>query len=143
VPNGGFARAVRPVRPLSILRYGQHVMALQLRQPAMAATAPLQLVERADPEPAADELVLEVTACAVCRTDLQLAEGDLPARRLPIVPGHQAVGRVVKLAASIPIRTAIQTFSLADGNEALRRLASGDLEATAVLVTGDGDPANP
>jgi propanol-preferring alcohol dehydrogenase len=37
---------------------------------------------------------LRITACAVCRTDLQLVEGDLAAHRLPIVPGHQAVGRV-------------------------------------------------
>lgn len=40
---------------------------------------------------------------------------------------------------SIPIRTAIQTFPLERGNEALRRLASGDLEATAVLVIGERD----
>jgi propanol-preferring alcohol dehydrogenase len=38
---------------------------------------------------------LAVSACAVCRTDLQIVEGDLAARRLPLVPGHQAVGRVV------------------------------------------------
>ena len=43
----------------------------------------------------------------------------------------------LELAASIPIRTAIQTFPLGQGNEALRRLASGDLEATAVLVSAD------
>lgn len=60
----------------------------------MVATSPRQLAELADPEPAAAELVLEVAACAVCRTDLQLVEGDLEPRRLPIVPGHQAVGRV-------------------------------------------------
>jgi propanol-preferring alcohol dehydrogenase len=41
------------------------------------------------------EVCIEVSACAVCRTDLQLAEGDLAARRLPIVPGHQIVGRIV------------------------------------------------
>ena len=47
----------------------------------------------------------------------------------------------LEVAASIPIRTAIQTFPLEQGSEALRRLASGDLEATAVLVVGDRDPA--
>jgi propanol-preferring alcohol dehydrogenase len=73
--------------------YACRVLALQLRAPAPAAS-PLLLVELADPEPSPDELVLEVAACAVCRTDLQLVEGDLEARRLPIVPGHQAVGRV-------------------------------------------------
>ncbi len=44
----------------------------------------------------------------------------------------------LELAASIPIRTAIQTFPQ-QGNEALRRLASGDLEATAVLMVGERD----
>lgn len=43
----------------------------------------------------------------------------------------------LELAATIPIRTTTQTFPLADGNEALRRLAAGELDATAVLVTGE------
>ena len=47
-----------------------------------------------DPLPGPGELRLRVTACAVCRTDLQLCEGDLAARTLPIVPGHQVVGVV-------------------------------------------------
>lgn len=77
------------------------MLALQLRAPAPAAAAPLQLVELADPDAAPDELVLEVVACAVCRTDLQLVEGDLEARRLPVVPGHQAVGRVVRVGKDV------------------------------------------
>jgi propanol-preferring alcohol dehydrogenase len=77
------------------------MLALQLHNPSRASESPLQLVELADPEPGADEIVLEVAACAVCRTDLQLAEGDLAARRLPIVPGHQAVGRVEKLGRDV------------------------------------------
>jgi propanol-preferring alcohol dehydrogenase len=77
------------------------VLALRLHQSAMVTASPLRLVALADPEPAADELVLEVAACAVCRTDLQLVEGDLEARRLPIVPGHQAVGRVEKVGESV------------------------------------------
>jgi propanol-preferring alcohol dehydrogenase len=75
--------------------------ALELSFPAPAATGPLRLVEVADPEPASDELVLSVAACAVCRTDLQLVEGDLPARRLPVVPGHQAVGSVSKVGRDV------------------------------------------
>ena len=77
------------------------MLALQLQAPAPRSAAPLELVELADPEPAPDELVLEVAACAICRTDLQLAEGDLEARRLPIVPGHQAVGRVEKVGKRV------------------------------------------
>ncbi len=78
---------------------GSAMHALELRAPAPAASRPLVPVDRADPGPATDEIVLSVAACAVCRTDLQLAEGDLAARRLPIVPGHQAVGRVVAVGA--------------------------------------------
>ena len=46
-------------------------------------------------------MLLRVAACAVCRTDLQLATGELAARRLPVVPGHQAVGRVVALGEGV------------------------------------------
>ncbi len=59
------------------------------------------MVERAEPVPGPGELLLRLTACAVCRTDLQLATGDLPARRLPIVPGHQAIGRVVAMGEGV------------------------------------------
>ncbi len=76
------------------------MLALQLPSSA-TATSRLQLVELPDPEPAAGEIVIGVVACAVCRTDLQLAEGDLLPRRLPIVPGHQAVGRVEKVGKDV------------------------------------------
>jgi propanol-preferring alcohol dehydrogenase len=75
--------------------------ALELSNPAPAAMSPLHAVERADRKPAAGELVLSVAACAVCRTDLQLVEGSLPARALPIVPGHQAVGRVEAVGSEV------------------------------------------
>jgi propanol-preferring alcohol dehydrogenase len=68
--------------------------ALVLDRPAPAARSPLRLRTRGTPRPGTGELLVRVAACAVCRTDLQLCEGDLAARRLPIVPGHQAVGRV-------------------------------------------------
>ena len=77
------------------------MLAQRLDKPAEVEAEPLRLVELADPEPAADEIVLGVTACAVCRTDLQLVEGDLEARRLPIVPGHQAVGRVTMVGNDV------------------------------------------
>ena len=72
-----------------------------LEQPAPAAAGPLRTVELPDPEPAADELVLRVAACGICRTDLQLCEGDLEARRLPVVPGHQAVGVVASVGSGV------------------------------------------
>jgi propanol-preferring alcohol dehydrogenase len=67
---------------------------MELARPGPAATHPLRLVDRPDPVAGPGELLVRVTACGVCRTDLQLCEGDLEARRLPVVPGHQAVGRV-------------------------------------------------
>jgi propanol-preferring alcohol dehydrogenase len=68
--------------------------AQQLRSPAPIDRSPLVAATVEDPAPAGGELLLRVAACAVCRTDLQLVEGDLEARRLPIVPGHQVVGEV-------------------------------------------------
>jgi propanol-preferring alcohol dehydrogenase len=57
----------------------------------------LRQVELPDPEPASGEVRLRVTACGVCRTDLHLAEGDLPAKRPGTVPGHEIVGVVDRL----------------------------------------------
>ena len=53
------------------------------------------------PAPEPGEVRLRVTACGVCRTDLQLCEGDLAARRLPIVPGHQVAGVVEALGDGV------------------------------------------
>jgi len=71
--------------------------AMQLDKPRPVGERPLRMVERPDPVPGPGELLLRVSACAVCRTDLQLCEGDLPARGLPVIPGHQIVGRVEAL----------------------------------------------
>jgi propanol-preferring alcohol dehydrogenase len=56
------------------------------------------LVERElpDPSPGGGEVLLEVSACGVCRTDLHVADGELPDPRLPLVLGHQIVGRVIE-----------------------------------------------
>jgi propanol-preferring alcohol dehydrogenase len=54
-----------------------------------------------DPVPGPGELLVRIAACAVCRTDLQLVEGDLPARALPIVPGHQVVGHVEDIGTGV------------------------------------------
>jgi len=72
-----------------------------LHHPAPATGGPLDLARVADPEPGPGELLVRVSACAVCRTDLQLCEGDLPARRLPIIPGHQVVGVVEALGPAV------------------------------------------
>jgi propanol-preferring alcohol dehydrogenase len=71
--------------------------AMVLNANAPIANAPLRWTEVADPEPSAGEIRLRVTSCAICRTDLHVIEGDLPSQRLPLIPGHQAVGIVDRL----------------------------------------------
>jgi propanol-preferring alcohol dehydrogenase len=68
--------------------------AMLLDNPAPIASSPLRLATIVPPEPAPGEIRVAVHACAVCRTDLHVAEGDLPLPRRPLVPGHQAVGVV-------------------------------------------------
>jgi propanol-preferring alcohol dehydrogenase len=55
----------------------------------------LRLEERPVPEPEDGEILVRVAACGVCRTDLHVVDGDLDSPRLPLVPGHEVVGRVV------------------------------------------------
>jgi propanol-preferring alcohol dehydrogenase len=72
------------------------VRALAVHAQAPIDTAPLVLEARPLPPPAPGELLVEVRACGICRTDLHVVEGDLPLVVSPIVPGHQVVGRVVR-----------------------------------------------
>src|SRR5262245_20038018 len=65
-----------------------------LRTQGPIGTRPLAAERVSIPEPAADELLVRVAACGICRTDLHIVEGELPLRRVPVIPGHQAVGRV-------------------------------------------------
>src|SRR5579859_1828103 len=58
---------------------------------------PLALRDLADPRPARREILIRVGACGVCRTDLHIRDGELTRPTLPLVPGHQVVGRVVAL----------------------------------------------
>jgi propanol-preferring alcohol dehydrogenase len=74
---------------------------MELLAPGPVASKPLHSGSRPDPQPGSGEVRLRVEACAVCRTDLQITTGDLPAKRLPIVPGHQVVGTVVELGAGV------------------------------------------
>ena len=56
--------------------------------------APLSFMERPDPRPADGEVRVRVAACGVCRTDLHVVDGELPNPGLPLVPGHEIVGRI-------------------------------------------------
>lgn len=63
--------------------------------------APLRLVTRAIPEPGFGKILIEIAACGVCRTDLHVVDGDLTDPRLPIVPGHEIVGRIAAVGDGV------------------------------------------
>ena len=78
---------------------GRSGRAMVLERAAPVATSPLRAVDREPESPGPHQLLIRVAACGVCRTDLQLCEGDIAARKLPVVPGHQIVGRVEAVGA--------------------------------------------
>jgi alcohol dehydrogenase, propanol-preferring len=62
---------------------------------------PLVMREREMPAPGRGELLIEIAACGVCRTDLHVVDGELPRPKLPIVPGHEIVGRVAAVGEGV------------------------------------------
>ncbi len=62
---------------------------------------PLALEDVPAPTPAGDEILVKVAVCAVCHTELDEIEGRMPPTRLPIIPGHQAVGKIVEMGKSV------------------------------------------
>lgn len=62
---------------------------------------PLVMRERPLPAPGPGEILIEVAACGVCRTDLHVVDGELAESKLPIVPGHEIVGRVAAIGAGV------------------------------------------
>src|SRR5713226_6889449 len=91
-----------------------------LRAPARIETDPLEFTEVPAPKPGKGELLVRVSACGVCRTDLHVIEGELPPRKSPVIPGHQVVGIVEKQG------------------ENTRRFAIGDRVGIAWLHRTDG-----
>jgi propanol-preferring alcohol dehydrogenase len=75
--------------------------AMRLHQNAPIESSPLRLEDVPDPSPAWDEVRIEVSCCAICRTDLHVIEGDLPLATLPIIPGHQIVGRIDAVGSQV------------------------------------------
>jgi alcohol dehydrogenase, propanol-preferring len=69
---------------------------------------PLRLAEVPDPAPAPGQVLVRVEACGVCRTDLHVVDGELPDPTLPIVPGHEIVGRVERVGDAV-LRLAVGT----------------------------------
>ena len=73
------------------------------------------------PEPGAGQLRLRVTACGVCRTDLHILDGDLPDPKIPVIPGHEIVGRVSKVGSDV------------------KNFNAGDIVGVGCLVDSDHD----
>ena len=61
----------------------------------------LEWTELADPQPGPGEIRVKVSACGVCRTDLHVVDGELPNPKIPIIPGHEIVGRIDLLGAGV------------------------------------------
>ena len=91
-----------------------------LQVPAAIETNPLEYADVETPQPKSGEVLVRVRACGVCRTDLHVIEGELPPRKSPVIPGHQAVGIVEKQG------------------ENTRRFAIGDRVGVAWLHRTDG-----
>jgi alcohol dehydrogenase, propanol-preferring len=72
-----------------------------LRSPASIDTRPLEFLDIDTPAPAADEVLVRVRACGVCRTDLHVVEGDLKPRLPQVIPGHQIVGEIEEIGADV------------------------------------------
>ena len=71
---------------------------------AMVLTAPrsaLRLTDLPRPQPAAHQVLIKVSACGVCRTDLHVVDGELPDAKLPLIPGHEIVGRIIEKGAAV------------------------------------------
>jgi alcohol dehydrogenase, propanol-preferring len=77
------------------------VQACVLDSPAPIETNPLRFREVPRPEPGADQVLIRVNTCGVCRTDLHVVEGELPPRKSPVIPGHQVVGVIEAVGAGV------------------------------------------
>jgi alcohol dehydrogenase, propanol-preferring len=103
-------------------------------------SGPLARVERAEPVPGPGQVLVRVTCCGVCRTDLHLAEGDLPPRRHGVVPGHEVVGRVAALGTGttrfgVGDRVGVPWLARTDGTCRFCRRGEENL-CTAPVFTG-------
>lgn len=90
------AHALQLLAPVGGQRLVTRMLAMQIPAPG-AALVP---IERPVPDPKPGELLIEVAACGVCRTDLHVLDGEIPAH-YPIIPGHEIVGRIAALGRGV------------------------------------------
>jgi hypothetical protein len=78
------------------------IEAISMRAMVLAAPrTPLEWMELPDRSPGPDEIGVKVSACGICRTDLHVIDGELARLKLPLVPGHEVVGRIDALGAHV------------------------------------------
>lgn len=75
--------------------------AFVLKKPQPVENRPLRLADAQIPQPKADEVLVKVSACGICRTDLHVCEGELAVRKENLIPGHQIVGRVIDAGGEV------------------------------------------
>jgi len=80
-----------------LIEGGVSMFAMRLTRPGM----PLEGLELPDPEPGEGEIRVRIGACGVCRTDLHVVDGDLTHPLLPVIPGHEIVGRIDRLGVGV------------------------------------------
>jgi propanol-preferring alcohol dehydrogenase len=93
----------------------------EITAPGPIASRPLRPNDRPVPEPGPGQVLVKVSTCGVCRTDLHMAEGDLPPHRPAAVPGHEAVGTVERLGPdcarlAVGQRVGVPWLAGTDGN---------------------------
>ena len=75
--------------------------AMIVKEQCSIEDSPLELVNQPKPKPDKGQLLVKVKVCGICRTDLHIAEGDLPIKKSGIIPGHQIVGEVAEVGPSV------------------------------------------
>ena len=113
-------------------------------QPGPIETSPLRYVEKPVPTPAPGELLVQVLACAVCRTDLHVSEGDLPVHREHVTPGHMVVGPVAALGDGVTDyavgdRVGVAWLRYTDGTCAYCRRGNENLCPNSLYTGWDAD----
>jgi alcohol dehydrogenase, propanol-preferring len=123
---------------------GSTMQAWVVSQPGPIETSPLRYVERPVPSPGGGELLVQVAACGVCRTDLHVSEGDLPVHREHVTPGHMVVGRVAAVGEAVTGYTPGERVGVAwlrhtDGTCAYCRRGSENLCPRSLYTGWDAD----
>ncbi|MGR6964453.1 zinc-dependent alcohol dehydrogenase family protein [Geodermatophilus sp. URMC 61] len=112
--------------------------------PGPVDTGPLRRIDREEPVPGPGQVRVDVSCCGVCRTDLHLAEGDLPPRRAAVTPGHEVVGRVSALGPgasrfAVGQRVGVPWLGRTDGSCRFCRRGEENLCTAPVFIGWDVD----